>query len=217
MFLRLLFLNAAIERTIDEEVTMKVRKEMVWMGAKVGAVIGVLLFLVCGITYAFYLCGFGILTLVSSLTGGPVQPTSLVTIVSVVSIPLGIAFFALLCGVVGAMFTGVVGFAIEFVAPVSAAVRINGDRTVQIEPKSLELLEKIEADLLVDTRGQSCPLPIINLEKAMRGLPRGNVVEVHSTCPAFLGELKAWCHRTGNKLLAFYIQSNLSVATVEKA
>jgi len=211
-------LSAAFERTINKEVNMKVRKEMVWMGAKVGAVLGVLLFLVCGITYAFYLCGFGTLTLLSFLTGGPVQPTPLVTIVSAVSIPLGFAFLAVLCGVAGAIFAGVVGYTIESVAPISAALRNQSTaRTTQIEPRSLELLEKIEADILVDTRGQSCPLPIINLEKAIRGLQPGNVVEVHSTCPNFLGELKIWCRHTRNKLLAFYIQSNLSVAIVEKA
>lgn len=195
---------------------MKVRKEMIWMGAKVGAVFGVLLFLVCGMTYAFYLCSFGAVTFLSALSGGPVQPTPLVMIVIAAGLLLGITFLAALCGVGGALFAALVGYASESMSRVSAAVRVNGDRTVQIEPKSLEILEKIEADLLVDTRGQSCPLPIINLEKAMRNLPAGNVVEIQSTCPAFLGELKAWCNRTGNKLLAFYIQSNLSVATVEK-
>ena len=197
---------------------MNVRKEMVWMGAKVGAVIGVLLFLVFGITYAFYLCSFGMLSLLGFLTGGPVHPTPLVTIVSVVSIPLGIAFLALLCGVAGAAFAATIGYAIESVAPVAAAVKNHKDaRTTQIEPQSLEMLEKIEADILVDTKGQTCPLPIVNLEKAIRGLQSGNVVEVHSTCPAFLGELKIWCRHTRNKLLAFYIQSDLSVAIVEKA
>ncbi len=195
---------------------MKARKEMVWMGAKVGAVFGVLFFLVCGITYAFYLSSFGTLALLGFLSGGPVRPTPLVTIVSVAGILLGITFLAALCGVGGALFAALVGYASESMSRVSAAVRVNGDRTVQIEPKSLEILEKIEADMLVDTRGQSCPLPILNLEKAMRNLPTGKVVEIQSTCPAFLGELKAWCNRTGNKLLAFYIQSNLSVATVEK-
>lgn len=58
-------------------------------------------------------------------------------------------------------------------------------------------------DLTIDTRGLACPLPILKVRKAMRGVPSGAEVEVLATDPGSEGDLRAFCAATGNKFLQF--------------
>ncbi|MBM4381562.1 MAG: sulfurtransferase TusA family protein [Deltaproteobacteria bacterium] len=52
----------------------------------------------------------------------------------------------------------------------------------------------------VDARGQPCPLPILALARACRGLERGASVEVLATDPAFPADVRAWCEARGAAL-----------------
>jgi tRNA 2-thiouridine synthesizing protein A len=52
----------------------------------------------------------------------------------------------------------------------------------------------------VDARGKPCPLPILALARACRGLEPGAAVEVLATDPAFPADLRAWCEARGATL-----------------
>jgi len=44
-------------------------------------------------------------------------------------------------------------------------------------------LENIKADLLVDCRGLSCPMPILRVKKELKNMKAGQIVELWSTDP----------------------------------
>jgi tRNA 2-thiouridine synthesizing protein A len=54
---------------------------------------------------------------------------------------------------------------------------------------------------VVDARGQSCPMPIVNTAKAVRLLPSGTLVEVLATDPGSVKDFAAWARATGNELV----------------
>jgi TusA-related sulfurtransferase len=49
------------------------------------------------------------------------------------------------------------------------------------------------ADVTVDARGRRCPLPVIDLAKAVEQAPVGAVVAVLSDDPAAATDVPAWC------------------------
>ncbi|CAB5238995.1 unannotated protein [freshwater metagenome] len=50
----------------------------------------------------------------------------------------------------------------------------------------------------IDARGLLCPLPIINLGKAMSQCESGDELLLHSDDPATQSDLNAWSRMTGN-------------------
>ncbi len=54
----------------------------------------------------------------------------------------------------------------------------------------------------VDARGLNCPLPILRLKKAVQGLDAGKVVRLLATDPGSVKDVEAFCHQTGNTLVA---------------
>ena len=45
------------------------------------------------------------------------------------------------------------------------------------------------ADIMVDCRGQSCPVPLVEVRKALRRASPGEVIEVVGTHPASMKEI----------------------------
>lgn len=78
------------------------------------------------------------------------------------------------------------------------------------------MMETIKADMVVDTRGLLCPMPVVKAKLALEDMKPGQVVKVLSTDPGSKKDFPAWCQETGNKLLlaqeegkglyAFFIQ-----------
>ena len=48
-------------------------------------------------------------------------------------------------------------------------------------------------DLIVDSRGRRCPLPIIDLARAARTAPPGSLITLISNDPAAAADVAAWC------------------------
>ncbi len=57
-------------------------------------------------------------------------------------------------------------------------------------------------DLEIDTRGLTCPLPILRAKKALATLESGHVLKVVSTDKASVRDFAAFAKQTGNALLA---------------
>ena len=54
--------------------------------------------------------------------------------------------------------------------------------------------------LTVDTKGLSCPLPILRAKKAIFGLEPGDTLEVLTTDPAAVDDFEAFSRATGHEL-----------------
>lgn len=55
--------------------------------------------------------------------------------------------------------------------------------------------------LEVDARGKACPVPIIMLAKAARGLPEGTELTVLATDVAARYDVPAWARMTGHEFV----------------
>lgn len=54
---------------------------------------------------------------------------------------------------------------------------------------------------MLDTKGLSCPLPIVKTAQAIRDIRPGELIEVEATDPGSVPDFKAWAASTGNELV----------------
>lgn len=54
---------------------------------------------------------------------------------------------------------------------------------------------------VVDARGALCPMPIVRLQKAVKDLPMGALIELLATDPGSDPDVKAWGRETGNEII----------------
>lgn len=83
------------------------------IGRNIGAVVGIIVFLVFGIVPGFYFGSYGVLTALTHLFGGPVEPNIAVRVLLVVGVVLGIFCVGAVSVVVGSVFGTVVGYLTE--------------------------------------------------------------------------------------------------------
>jgi tRNA 2-thiouridine synthesizing protein A len=62
---------------------------------------------------------------------------------------------------------------------------------------TIDELQVLRADKVVDARGTSCPGPILAAKKGVGGVPVGGVMEVMSTDSGTLKDLPAWSKKLG--------------------
>ncbi len=60
---------------------------------------------------------------------------------------------------------------------------------------------EIKADLVQDSIGQLCPIPIVFLAKNMKKLEGGQVLEIQADDEGARADVPAWCEQTGNEFL----------------
>jgi tRNA 2-thiouridine synthesizing protein A len=53
----------------------------------------------------------------------------------------------------------------------------------------------------LDTRGLSCPMPIVKTAQAIKTIPSGDLIEVLATDPGSVRDFEAWARTTGNQLV----------------
>ena len=64
------------------------------------------------------------------------------------------------------------------------------------------MAEQQNAEVVVDARGLLCPVPIIRLSKAVKGVPIGGTVKLLATDPGSDPDVKAWGKQTGNEVVS---------------
>ncbi len=64
--------------------------------------------------------------------------------------------------------------------------------------KNLKIMQINET---LDCKGLSCPMPMMKLAKAMKGLNSGEILEMLGTDPGTKSDLPKWCDKTGNILV----------------
>lgn len=63
-------------------------------------------------------------------------------------------------------------------------------------------MKDVKPDTVLDTSGKCCPMPMVELNKAMRRMEPGSVLELVATDVGTRRDIPSWCERTGNALLA---------------
>ena len=57
------------------------------------------------------------------------------------------------------------------------------------------------ADIVLDLKGLLCPMPIVKMAKAIKGIEIGQVIEAEASDPGVMADIPAWCKSTGNELV----------------
>lgn len=60
---------------------------------------------------------------------------------------------------------------------------------------------RVEPTTTLDCRGQRCPLPVIELARALGAVPTGSVLRVLADDPAAPNDIAAWCRLRGQEYL----------------
>ncbi|MEX2462636.1 MAG: sulfurtransferase TusA family protein [Paenibacillaceae bacterium] len=61
----------------------------------------------------------------------------------------------------------------------------------------------MHTDIVVDTKGMACPMPIVKAKKALDGLQSGQIMEVHSTDKGSVNDFQAWVKQTKHELIKY--------------
>lgn len=75
---------------------------------------------------------------------------------------------------------------------------------------------KADADMQLDACGLQCPGPIMKTYNAIKSMNYGEVLQIKATDPAFQEDIKAWCERTGNRMLSIKFENNVFTALIKK-
>jgi tRNA 2-thiouridine synthesizing protein A len=59
----------------------------------------------------------------------------------------------------------------------------------------------MNADLLVDAKGKSCPMPVVLARKGIDRLEAGQVLAIEATDPGSCRDIPAWARDMGHELL----------------
>lgn len=59
----------------------------------------------------------------------------------------------------------------------------------------------IKADMIQDSIGQLCPMPIAFMAKNIKKLETGQILEIQADDEGAHADVPAWCEQTGNEFL----------------
>ncbi|MCZ8513686.1 sulfurtransferase TusA family protein [Paenibacillus filicis] len=57
------------------------------------------------------------------------------------------------------------------------------------------------ANLIVDAKGLSCPMPIVKAKKAIDSLQSGEIMELQTTDKGSMKDFQAWVNQTNHELI----------------
>ena len=62
-------------------------------------------------------------------------------------------------------------------------------------------LEDIKSDNMVDTRGLTCPMPLLKTKKALKSMAPGEILEILGTDPGSKNDIPDFGNKGGNQFL----------------
>lgn len=74
----------------------------------------------------------------------------------------------------------------------------------------------MKTDLVVDTKGMACPMPIVKAKKALGTLASGQVMEILSTDKGSVNDFQAWVKQTNHELLSHEEENGIYKFYVKK-
>lgn len=79
------------------------------------------------------------------------------------------------------------------------------------------MTELPQPDLTLDTSGKFCPMPVLEISRAMQKLQSGQVVELVATDPGVESDMPAWCKATRNQFLGLVKEGRTLRAFIRKS
>ena len=76
--------------------------------------------------------------------------------------------------------------------------------------------ERYKIKETLDCKGLYCPMPIVKMKKALKGMAEGEIVKILATDPGRKRDFEAFCRKTGNKLLESSQEDGVFTYIVEK-
>jgi tRNA 2-thiouridine synthesizing protein A len=74
----------------------------------------------------------------------------------------------------------------------------------------------VDFDQELDTRGLSCPLPILKTKKSLNELASGQVLKIVATDPGSVKDMQAFSKQTGHALLSSEEQNKTFIFFMKK-
>ncbi len=72
-------------------------------------------------------------------------------------------------------------------------------------------------DKHLDAKGMMCPMPVLNVKKAIKDLARGQILSVTATDRGAVRDIPAWAEQTGHNLLEWNEENGVFTFYIEKA
>lgn len=54
----------------------------------------------------------------------------------------------------------------------------------------------------LDLKGLLCPIPVVKVSQAIKGISVGDAIEATATDPGVMMDIPAWCKSTGNEMVS---------------
>ena len=84
-------------------------------------------------------------------------------------------------------------------------------------PKDIVMPKKqINIDIILDTSGLECPMPLLKTKEAMKLLKEGQVVKIISTDPSSVIDFEVYSRQTSHKLLQSWQEDSKYIYLVRK-
>ncbi len=74
----------------------------------------------------------------------------------------------------------------------------------------------MKADVIVDAKGLSCPMPIVRAKKAMDQLESGQVMKLETTDQGSVRDFQSWVKQTNHELLNHFEEGGIYTFYVKK-
>ena len=78
-------------------------------------------------------------------------------------------------------------------------------------------MNSIKANVTLDAKGLSCPMPIVKTKKAINDLEAGFVLEIQATDKGSKADIKAWADSTGHQYLGTVEEENILKHYIRKS
>ena len=75
----------------------------------------------------------------------------------------------------------------------------------------------IKENQVLDCSGLLCPMPIVNTNKAIRGLQSGQILKVIATDAGYPPDIEAWSRQTGNQLISSVAEDGKFIVYLQKS
>lgn len=69
---------------------------------------------------------------------------------------------------------------------------------------------------VLDTKGLSCPLPVLRAKKAIQTVPAGGTLQILATDPGAVRDFEAFCRSTGNELVDWREEAGVFTVNIKK-
>lgn len=69
---------------------------------------------------------------------------------------------------------------------------------------------------VLDTKGLSCPLPVLRAKKAIQTVPAGATLQILATDPGAVRDFEAFCRSTGNEFVDWREEAGVFTVNIKK-